>query len=432
MRPARLVVPAAVAAAAWFASGALAGAGMASGSPRFFAITRLVAPDVVPRGAEAPGVWGPVVIVASALAVGGLFALGALLLRAGRGVAGFGAAWIAAVLAGTVVAGLPTVAELVLSAVGVPSPLPSVDSASDGANWGLVWGWIPALLLAKLAENENEQEAEPVDHEVARTGGAPESSVGGPPPIPTGPTWPTVPTPTAIRTHPSARARSAASSRTTAMAWSSVAALTGVVAFAVTGPFAETARHDAITAQMEADARAAEEAALSDDPPLPTPPPDAVPIPEIAPGDWRIDPTWCTENQLSFTASHPDAATGHRGMRVTATNVSSAPCIVDGYPDVAFSDRATNGFEVRVLHGWGMLGEPDAGAVSIELAPGGLAEADVTWDAQPRTEREPAGFLHIAAYPGAVRQLVPIDSDIAGGEVEVTAWRLPLEAVAAE
>ncbi|UOE45798.1 DUF4232 domain-containing protein [Agromyces larvae] len=398
MRAVRVVVPALVAVVAWFASGALSTLGMASGSPALLRVTRLVAPDTLPVGITAPEPWSILVGVAIAVAIGGLFALLALVFGADRAaprIAGFAAAWAAAVVAGTIVGGLPLVfalAEALLHTAA--APLPTLDLAATGAYWGVVWGWLPALAAALLATVP-----------VTRPLGTP----GAVAPL----AYPVV------------------------LAVSAGVAAIGLAGVAVASPIADAAWHARISdnAAAEAAEAAEREAGLEtgtgNAPPPATPPADAVPIPEIAPGDWRIDPTWCTENQLAFAASRPDAATGHRGMRVTATNVSTAPCTVDGYPDLAFSDPVTNGFEVRVLHGSGMLGEPDAGAVAVELPPGGTAEVDVTWDAPAHSDRDPAGFLHIAAYPGAVRQFVPIDTDIVGGEVEVTAWRLPTEDPAA-
>ncbi|QEO15381.1 DUF4232 domain-containing protein [Agromyces intestinalis] len=367
MRTVRVVVPALIAVVGWFASGALADLGMASTLRTFTRLARLLAPDTLPVGITAPTPWNAVVGLATAVAIGGLFVLLCALFGVQRGVTGFAAAWAAAAVAGTVVAGLPLAFALAESVFRDPAtPLLTMDLAATGAYWGVLWGWMPALAAALCSP---------------RVAAAP-----------------------APRPHPVLVAVAAGTSAI------------GLVGLAVVSPVADAAWHARISAEAAAAAASVDEA---------TQPVEGIAIPEVAPGDWRIDPTWCTENQLVFTAAHPDAATGHRGMRVTATNVSTAPCTIDGYPDLAFSDPVTNGFEVRVLHGSGMLGEPDAGAVAIDLAPGGTAEVDLTWDAQARSDRDPAGFLHIAAYPGAVRQLVPIDTDITGGEVEVTAWRLP-------
>jgi hypothetical protein len=147
-------------------------------------------------------------------------------------------------------------------------------------------------------------------------------------------------------------------------------------------------------------------------------------VAEVAPGDWQIDPLWCTDNQLVFGASAPDAAAGSRAMRVTATNVDQAPCVLEGYPDLAFSDPVTSALDVHVEHGSAM-GADDAGVVRLELIPGAIAEATIAWRAMSTAEsdREPAGWLHVGPYHGGIRQMVQVDTDIIGGEVVITAWR---------
>ena len=147
-------------------------------------------------------------------------------------------------------------------------------------------------------------------------------------------------------------------------------------------------------------------------------------MPEVAPGDWQIDPLWCTDNQLEFSASAPDSAAGSRAMSVTATNVSQAPCVLEGYPDLGFSDPVTTALDVRVEHGSAM-GADDAGPVRIELAADATAKATIAWRAMATSDsdREPAGWLHLAPYHGGIRQMMQIETDIIGGEVIVTAWR---------
>ncbi|GAA1520470.1 hypothetical protein BJ978_003198 [Agromyces terreus] len=377
MRVARWIVPPVVAIAAWFASGWIAHAGMASGSSAATRITRVLAPDTLPVGASAPGPWGPLAVLASALAIGGGFALLALLLRAGRGTPGFAAGWLAAVLAGTAVAALPVFGTVIAGLVAsTPFVLPTTESAAVGAYWGVLWGWLPALAV--------------VAFEPARAvTGSPAQTT---PATPTGPR----------RAHRRPVAVAAA------------AALVGLIAVAAIVPAADQAWHRAISAEAaDSDGELHEPSE-----PIPT----GTPAPDVAPGDWTVDPTWCTENQLEFTASEPDSAAGTRGMRVTAVNVSSAPCVLDGYPDLAFSAITTGAVDVRVLHGGG-LAEPDAGPVELTVEPGSGVEAELSWRAPAASDLEPADFVLVAPYAGAVRTYVPARTDITGGDVEVTAWR---------
>lgn len=111
-------------------------------------------------------------------------------------------------------------------------------------------------------------------------------------------------------------------------------------------------------------------------------------------------------------------------MSVTAANVSQAPCVLEGYPDLAFSDPVTTALDVRVEHGSAM-GADDVGPVRLELAPGATAKATIAWRAMATAEsdREPAGWLHLAPYHGGIRQMMQIETDIIGGDVIVTAWR---------
>lgn len=161
--------------------------------------------------------------------------------------------------------------------------------------------------------------------------------------------------------------------------------------------------------------------------PAPAPLPTGTPVPGLAPGDWQIDPLWCTSAQLQMTAGQTDAALGSRGLVITAQNVSDAPCIVESYPDVAFADEYSNALDVTVDHGGAMLSD-DAGVTRIEVLPGASVVASLGWKAMATAGQETAGWLHVAAYHGAERQMAVIETDItAGGTVSVTAWALPPE-----
>ncbi|GAA1820806.1 DUF4232 domain-containing protein [Agromyces neolithicus] len=384
MRPTallRFLLPGLVAVGAWFASDALSQFALSTTSPTISKALRLVAPATIQAPLSAPEPWGAWVAVASVLAVGAGYLFFSAVFRAGGGSAGFAAGWLAAVLAGVVAVGVPTgvqMAAAVLDRQLQAFPTPEVVDAA--AFWGVVWGWLPALTATLLA----------------RAGASAVAAA-----------------PSADRPAPAGPGRR----RVILVASSAVAAVLGLGALAIVTPLALDAQ------------RAVDQAVIAESEPA-APEPVGVPIPEVAPGEWQIDPTWCTENQLAFTASTPDGAAGHRGMRITATNTSNAPCVVEGYPDLAFSDPVTNGFETSILHGDGMLTEPDAGPVRLDVAPGASVEADLSWNTLAHSDRDPAGFMHIAAYPGAVRQFVQVDTDITGGELEVTAWRAAAPAAA--
>ncbi|GGE95024.1 DUF4232 domain-containing protein [Mycetocola zhadangensis] len=158
--------------------------------------------------------------------------------------------------------------------------------------------------------------------------------------------------------------------------------------------------------------------------PAPEPIPTGTPVPGVAPGEWQADPLWCTAGQLEMTAGTPDAATGHRALVMRATNVSDAACILEGYPDVAFADVYSNALDVSVDHGGTMLGS-DPGVTRIEVEPGAAVVSTLGWSAMPTAGLETAGWLHLAAYAGAQRQMVTVETDITGGSVSVTAWATP-------
>lgn len=201
-------------------------------------------------------------------------------------------------------------------------------------------------------------------------------------------------------------ARPAAPRRRTVLSALAVLLLAGI-GLTIAAPAADAARQAQIPAE-----------------PTPEPAPTGTPVPEVAPGDWQIDPLWCTSGQLEFSVGGADAAAGHRRIVITATNVSDASCVLDGYPDVAFSEPLGNAIEVGVDHGGTMMGA-DPGVARIDLAPGAQVVSIVGWGAMSTAGSTGAGWVFVAAYPGAIRQQLQVDTDIVGGRVSVTAWGAP-------
>ena len=367
MRPTALVrflLPGIVAGLAWVVSDWLARLAFASPGLLTRTFLRALAPDTMSVGAEAEWPVGALTALAWAIGVGAAYLLATMLLRPLAGRAGFAAAWFAAVMAAALVAGIAAVAAAIAA---VADPLARAQVSSEflavAAHWGLMWGWLPAIatVLAGRAD-------------------VPATAPSPPEPAP----------------------RAAARGRAVGVAIALAAALATVVAIE---PIAVAAWHGALQAQE----------------PSPTPAPTGTPVPEVAPGEWQVDPLWCTDNQLEFAASEPDAAAGSRGMRVVATNVSGATCVLDGYPDIAFSDPVTSALDVRVEHGSAMGGD-DAGPVRLELEAGDSATATIAWRAMAASDQEPAGWLHLAPYHGGIRQMLQVETDITGGEVVVGAW----------
>lgn len=121
----------------------------------------------------------------------------------------------------------------------------------------------------------------------------------------------------------------------------------------------------------------------------------------------------------------PDGATGHRGLRLELMNFSDEPCVIQGYPDVAFGDQNDHLLDVDVAPGSSFVAV-DAGPVRIEIPAGSSAVAWVGWDANSPHGALVATTIWNAVLPGEPRGSRPIETDIiAGSSVTVTAWALP-------
>ena len=376
MRPTallRFLLPGLVAGLVWVVSDWLARPAFAAPGLLERTFLRTLAPDTMSVGADAPWPVGAITVTAWAVAVAAAYLVVTTLLRPLAGRAGFAAAWFAAIFAGAVVTGVAAVAAAVAAIADPVARLQlSSESLAVAAHWGLVWGWLPAIAAAVAWRAD-------VPAQESATSGAPDA--------------------TATRVPVRGRAV-----RAFGAAIALAVALATIVAVE---PIAVAAWHVDLRAQ---------------EPELqPAPAPTATPVPEVAPGEWQVDPLWCTDNQLEFAASEPDSAAGSRGMRVVATNASQAACVLEGYPDVAFSDPVTSALDVRVEHGSAMGGD-DAGPVRLELSPGDSATATIAWRAMAAAQQDPAGWLHIAPYHGGIRQMLQVETDITGGEVVVGAW----------
>ncbi|TDE03385.1 DUF4232 domain-containing protein [Jiangella asiatica] len=181
----------------------------------------------------------------------------------------------------------------------------------------------------------------------------------------------------------------------------------------------------------------------------PRPEPITVPLP------WPDDPAApdCAPGQLFPAIAGHDAATGHRAMMVTATNVGAEPCAVEGYPELAFRAIDERALDVTVAPGPSFMAQ-DPGATRVVVPPGARVVAVVGWNAMPTAEypegsgNRPASTAEVllsptaggepAELPLASHHLTPEQAqatDLAGswdpittldivdgGVVEVTAW----------
>ncbi|MFD6951399.1 hypothetical protein A6A08_09100 [Nocardiopsis sp. TSRI0078] len=156
---------------------------------------------------------------------------------------------------------------------------------------------------------------------------------------------------------------------------------------------------------------------------FPAPRDGATPPPEVAPGEHDPDPAWCAPEPGGILVGTPASATGHRMLALRFTNGAEEPCVLDGYPDVAFADRDGAEIDVEVTHGSSFAAE-DPGPAAVTVPVGGQAVATLGWGAMALSDRS-THLLYTAPYPGAPRQASPVELDLAdGGEAAVTAWRL--------
>lgn len=157
---------------------------------------------------------------------------------------------------------------------------------------------------------------------------------------------------------------------------------------------------------------------------VPDPDVQATPPPSVAPGadTDNIDPAWCTPDQATPLLGEVDAATGHRVLTIQVMNFTDAPCVLNGYPDLAFADADGSAIDVTVTHGGSFMAE-DPGAMPVTIPALGYGVTRIGWTAMA-TDGELATYtLYSALYPGLERGSWPITLDIvAGGEVFVTAW----------
>ena len=115
---------------------------------------------------------------------------------------------------------------------------------------------------------------------------------------------------------------------------------------------------------------------------VPDPDIEPTPPPTIAPGadPDDIDPTWCTPEQATPLLGETDAATGHRALTIEVMNFSDTPCVLDGYPDLAFADADGSAIDVTVTHGGSFMAE-DPGAMPITVPAQGYGVTRIGWTA---------------------------------------------------
>jgi len=157
------------------------------------------------------------------------------------------------------------------------------------------------------------------------------------------------------------------------------------------------------------------------------------PVAETAPGVGAptLQTDACTSDRATLILGAADGATGHRAQAIHLVNVSEQPCVIEGYPDIAFADQNGHALDVEVVPGSSFLATDD-GSATITVPPQGQATAVLGWDANATAGALVARQLYAARLPGLERGSWPVELDIvAGSTVEVTAWKLDTSAGAA-
>jgi len=317
------------------------------------------------------GGWLLVAIAVGVLAVGLVHAVVAML--AGRTGSPFLAAWFATIAAGAVV-GLAFDLAAAWGSLAMFGPRGLLVgafgvAASSGALWGLAAGWMPGLVARAPVE-------------------APAYAAGARRP-----------------------------------AWLLPAAAVAVIAVVAAGVASDTARAAAIAAENAARQQA--EAAVTFGA-LPDPDAPGVPVPARAEASTELDPQWCTPDKATLLLGEAGAATGHRGMPIQLMNFSDQPCVIEGYPDVAFGDQNQHLLAVTIEQGGSFMAQ-DPGPQRIEVPAGGYAVTYLGWDAASPHGALVTKTVYAAPTAGMERGSWGLDVDldiVEGSTVAVTAWAI--------
>lgn len=347
-----------------------------------------------------PGVWGYAAALLGACAVA---AIVTAILASPRGSAApgravAGPAWLAVIVAATVVGAAGDVAVLFGfgSIPGVGEGLRGRLSIADlgsgaaaGAYFGVLYGWIVALC--------------------ARAGVAGATRVTG------------------EAAGPGVSGRAGVQQSVLAGLVAAGAALVLVIAYTVvstTGALVHTAVTQTELAQAEREA--AEAAGVPSVGALPDPGADGEPVPSRDAGAPPRDPAWCSAEDTTLMFDGPDAATGHRILVVRVVNGGDAPCVLEGYPDIAFADQNGHLLDVELTHGSSFMRQ-DAGPTAITLEPGAWASSGIGWNANSTHNELVAAEVYSALVPGDERHAwppwTPLDI-VPGTSVAVSAWVL--------
>lgn len=338
-----------------------------------------VLPETVPYAVWArPGVWAAASVLVGVIAVAFVHrAVTSVIAADTRRRTAALITWFAAVLAGGLVGAAGDIAGIVVAFP--PQRLAWLldglgTSAAIGAYWGLVQGWIPALVVA------------------FGLGRGRSTSVAG----------------------------SSAGGRMPRSRWIAVGGV--AVALIALVPIGVAGQRAAITASAQQEA--IDSGFNEDDGALPDPFTGSTPVPTVAADGVTPEADWCTPAQAMVLFGDHEAATGHRVTSIRLMNFSEGACVVSGYPDIAFADQNGNLLDVQVERGNSFMAT-DLGAQRVEIPAGGTAIAYIGWNANPTVDELVATELFAAMFPGETRGSWPVETDIVeGSSVTLTAWAL--------
>ncbi|PFG29514.1 DUF4232 domain-containing protein [Paramicrobacterium agarici] len=283
--------------------------------------------------------------------------------------------WLAAVLTAFAIGAVLDLGNFVVwvGDIGVRGAIGTMGATPLTTWWAVLVGWVPALVWVKSGRDQE-------------TGLKPSR-------------------------HPARMRRS-----------TGAVSLTAVVAL-ISLPFAAEAGHSATQEQLREKEAATQAQADPEGAAAPDPSAAGEPVPTVAPSEGCLAADACTSANTTILAPAPDAATGHRGQSLSLVNVSEEPCVVEGYPDIAYGDQNEHLLDATVEHGGSFMAE-DPGASPITLEPSESASAVIGWDANSVHGQLAARSLWIAVLPGEERLSWEISLDIiSGATVRVTAWQ---------
>ena len=187
------------------------------------------------------------------------------------------------------------------------------------------------------------------------------------------------------------------------------------------GVLADQARTAAIQAEVDAQREIEAQNTFGA---LPDPNAPGEPVPTAAPASGDLDPQWCTPDKATLLLGEPDAATGHRGLPIRLMNFSDEPCVIEGYPDVAFGDQNQHLLAVTIERGGSFMTQ-DPGPQRIEVPAGGYAVTYLGWDAASPHGALVTKTIYAAPTAGMERGSWGLDFDldiVEGSTVAITAW----------